>query len=78
VPLTRSSAASIDAPRPQLRPGATVRLLTADQLGEVATVRAMPTFPRRVASGVQTLAVEVVRTDGGTLWLPRTCVEVLN
>jgi hypothetical protein len=55
-----------------------VRLLTADQLGEVATVRAMPTFPRRVASGVQTLAVEVVRTDGGTLWLPRTCVEVLN
>jgi hypothetical protein len=78
VPLTRSSAASIDPPRPQLRPGATVRLLTADQLGEVATVRAMPTFPRRVASGVQTLAVEVVRADGGTLWLPRTCVEVLN
>ncbi len=77
VPLTRSSSATVEPPRPQLRPGASVRLLTADHLGETATVRSLPNLPRRVASGVQTLAVEVVRADGGTLWLPRTCVEVL-
>lgn len=77
VPFTRSSTATVEPSRPQLRPGATVRLLTADHLGETATVRAVPAVPRRVASGVQTLAVEVVRTDGASLWLPRTCVEVL-
>lgn len=77
VPLTRSSAASVEPPRPQLRPGATVRLLTADHLGETATVRAVPAAPRQVASGIRAAAVEVVRSDGGVLWVPRTCVEVL-
>jgi hypothetical protein len=77
VPLTRSSAANVDPPRPHLRPGATVRLLTADQLGETATVRSVPANPQQMVAGAKTLAVEVVRTDGTPLWLPHTCVEVL-
>jgi hypothetical protein len=78
VPLTRSSAASVEPDRPQLRPGATVRLLSYDHLGSVATVRSVPTMPRRIASGIRTHAVEVTRDDGTTLWLPRTSVEVLT
>ncbi|GAB4448140.1 MAG: hypothetical protein OHK0015_52660 [Chloroflexi bacterium OHK40] len=76
VPLTRSSA-QMDPPRPELRPGATVRLLDAAHLGQTANVRALSTGPRRVGPGVRAPAVEVL-TDDGPLWLPRTCVEVLS
>jgi len=76
VPLSRGGAQA-EPPRPQLRPGASVRLLDAAHLGQMATVRAMPAAPRRIASGARVSAVEVM-TDDGPLWLPRTCVEVLS
>lgn len=75
VPLARG-VGQAEPPRPQLRPGASVRLLDAAHLGEMATVRAVPAAPRRVASGVRTAAVEVL-TEQGPLWLPRSSVEVL-
>lgn len=78
IPLSRSSSAIVEPPRPQLRLGATVRLLDADHLGQVAQVRSLPGTPRRVASGARVSAVEVVTAEGGQLWLPRTCVEVLD
>jgi hypothetical protein len=75
IPLSRGGQA--EPPRPQLRPGATVRLLDAAHLGQMGTVRAIPAAPRRVASGARVAAVEVV-TEQGPLWLPRSCVEVLS
>jgi hypothetical protein len=54
-----------------------VRLLDPAHLGQMASVRAMPAAPRRVASGARVAAVEVL-TDDGPLWLPRTCVEVVS
>jgi hypothetical protein len=76
VPLARGGGQA-EPPRPALRPGATVRLLDADHLGQTATVRAAPASPRRIASGVRVPAVEVI-ADEGPLWLPRSCVEVLT
>ncbi len=77
VPLSRGSGAQAEPPRPQLRVGATVRLLDAEHLGQTGTVRAMPSAPRRLPSGARAPAVEVTLEDGAQLWLPRTCVEVL-
>ncbi|MFV9505744.1 MAG: hypothetical protein AB4911_14410 [Oscillochloridaceae bacterium umkhey_bin13] len=77
VPLARGSTAQSEPPRPQLRPGATVRLLDYDHLGQLATVRSLSNAPRRVSSGARVAAVEVVAEDGTPFWLPRTCVEVL-
>ncbi|NTU81858.1 MAG: hypothetical protein HGA45_21190 [Chloroflexales bacterium] len=77
MPLARGGGVQVEPPRPQLRVGAAVRLLDADHLGQMATVRALPAAPRRVASGARLLAVEVTPEDGPPLWLPRTCVEVL-
>ncbi len=77
VPLARGGAAQVEPPRPQLRVGATVRLLDADHLGQTATVRALPAAPRRVASGARLLAAEVLPEGGAPLWLPRTCLEVI-
>lgn len=77
IPLARSTGAQIDLPRPQLRPGATVRLLDAVHLGQVATVRSLSPVPRRIDSGVRVVAVEVVQADNAPFWLPRTAVEVL-
>lgn len=74
VPISRGAQA--EPPRPQLRPGASVRLLDAAHLGQTATVRTLPAAPRRVGSGARLAAVEVI-TEDGPLWLPRTCVEVL-
>jgi hypothetical protein len=76
VPLARGGGQA-EPPRPQLRPGATVRLLDAEHLGQTATVRSLPGSPRRVGSGARVAAVELV-TDDGPLWLPRSCVEVLT
>lgn len=78
VPLTRSSGAQMEPPRPRLRVGATVRLLDREHLGETATVRALPAAPHLVGSGARVAAVEVVREGEPGLWLPRTCVEVLS
>lgn len=76
VPLARGGGQA-DPPRPQLRAGATVRLLDPTHLGQTATVRSLPAAPRRVGSGARVAAVEVL-TEAGPLWLPRTCVEVLS
>jgi hypothetical protein len=77
VPLARGGGAQVEPPRPQLRVGATVRLLDAEHLGAMATVRAMPAAPRRVASGARVQAAEVLTEEGQPLWLPRTCIEVI-
>ncbi|MEI7772077.1 MAG: hypothetical protein WCI67_18935, partial [Chloroflexales bacterium] len=73
-----SSSAQVEPPRPPLRPGASVRLLDSDHLGQIAQVRTISSAPRRVASRAVVAAVEVVGDDGVALWLPRTCVEVLS
>ena len=78
IPLTSSSSAQVEPPRPPLRPGASVRLLDSDHLGQIAQVRTISSAPRRVASRAVVAAVEVVGDDGVALWLPRTCVEVLS
>jgi hypothetical protein len=76
VPLSRGGA-QVDPPRPQLRPGSSVRLLDDAHLGQIGSVRSLPAAPRRIASGARVAAVEVV-TDDGALWLPRSSVEVLS
>lgn len=78
IPLTRGVSDQIEPPRLPLRVGATVRLLDHDHLGEIATVRALPVAPRRLASGARVTAVEVVPAGGAPLWLPRSCVEVMG
>lgn len=77
IPLARSSGSQLEVPRPQLRPGATVRLLDAAHLGQVARVHAVPSLPRRTDAGVYVPAVEVVQADAPPFWLPRTAIEVL-
>lgn len=79
IPLARGSGAQAQAepPRPQLRPGATVRLLDQAHLGTMAQVRSISPGLRRIASGARVSAVEVVAEHGETFWLPRTCVEVI-
>jgi hypothetical protein len=78
IPLHRSNSAQVEPTRPTLRPGASVRLLDHDHLGQIAQVRSVPSAPRRVASQVSLAAVEVIDAGGATFWLPRTCVEVLS
>jgi hypothetical protein len=78
ISMTRSEKAQMDLPRPQLRPEATVRLLDAAHLGQVATVRSVSSAPVRLATGIRTVAVEVVQQEGISFWVPRMAVEVLD
>lgn len=79
VPISRGSDVQLDAERPLLRPGATVRLLDDSHLGQLGRVRAVPSTPRRVGSQAMVAVVEVELTDGEPqiLLVPRTAVEVL-
>lgn len=77
VPLSRSTGASIEAPRAALAPGVSVRLLDTQHLGQVAVVRSVPPLPRRVASGARVLAVEVALGEAPPFFVPRTAVEPL-
>ncbi len=76
VPLSRGTPAEL--PHPVARPGAVVRLLDDAHLGQTGTIRALSATPRGLASGAGLPAVNVSLEDGGELWLPRTCVEVLE
>lgn len=78
IPLGRGNTGQVEPPRPQLRPGAEVRLLNYSHLGQMAQVRALPAAPRRIGSGARVAAVEVLTAEGESLWLPRTCVEVIS
>jgi hypothetical protein len=79
IPLSsRTSGVQLEAPRPQLRPGASVRLIDSAHLGQIGQVRAVSSAPRRLPSRVRALAVDVALEDGTTLLLPRTDVEVLS
>jgi hypothetical protein len=79
VPLSsRTAGLQLEPPHPVLRPGATVRLLDNEHLGQVGRVRSVSSGPRRLASNVRAPAVEVLLEDGATLLLPRTTVEILN
>jgi hypothetical protein len=77
VPLNRSTGAQVDSARPQLHAGATVRLLDAEHLGQIARIRTLTSTPQQVASGVRLQAVEIVTEDDQVFWVPRSCVEVL-
>jgi hypothetical protein len=79
VPLSsRTAGIQLDAPRPELAPGATVRLLDSAHLGKVGRVRSVSAAPRRLVSKVRAPAVEAQLDDGSILLLPRTAVEVLG
>jgi len=79
IPLSsRTSGIQLDLPRLQLRAGASVRLLDSAHLGQIGEVRTVSSAPRRLASRVRALAVDVVLEDGTALLLPRTDVEVLS
>jgi hypothetical protein len=79
IPLSsRTAGIDLEPPRPALRPGATVRLLDSQHLGQVGRVRFVSSAPRRLASRVRAPAVEALLEDGSTLLLPRAAVEVLN
>jgi hypothetical protein len=77
IPLTRSSSAQVEPLRPPLRPGATVRLLDNDHLGQTAQVRTISAAPRRVGSQIRVAAIEVTIPGGASFWLPRSSVEVI-
>jgi hypothetical protein len=78
VPLSsRTAGVQLDAPRPELTPGASVRLLDSAHLGQIGRVRSVSAAPRRLASKVRAPAVEAQLEDGTMLLLPRTAVEVL-
>jgi hypothetical protein len=76
VPTARGSG-TMERPRPQIAPGAQVRLLNSTYLGQVATVRAVSSVALRLESGVRTPAVEVAVEGAEPVWVPRTAVEVL-
>src|SRR5262249_22733009 len=79
IPLSsRTSGVQLEPPRPQLRPGASVRLLDGTRLGQVGPVRAGSSAPRGLPSRVRALVVDVALEDGTTLLVPRTDVEVLS
>lgn len=80
IPLSsRSSGIQLDLPRPALRPGATVRLVDHEHLGQVGRVRSISSAPRRLpGSRARVAAVEVLLEDKSTLVLPRAAVEALS
>ncbi|PDW03453.1 hypothetical protein [Candidatus Viridilinea mediisalina] len=78
IPLLRAGTGQLEPPRLPLRVGATVRLLDHKCLGQLATVRSLPTAPRSLSSGIRVVAVEVSFAAGGSAWFPRTCVEVVS
>jgi hypothetical protein len=79
IPLSsRTAGIDLEPPRPALRPGATVRLLDSQHLGQIGRVRFVSSAPRRLASRVRAPAVEALLEDGTTLLLPRAAVEVFN
>ena len=79
IPLSsRTAGIQIEAERPQVRPGAQVRILTNEHLGLIGKVRAMSAAPRRLASRVRTHTVDVVLEDGNQISVPVTQVEVLG
>lgn len=78
IPLsTRTPGIQLESPRPIPRPGASVRMLDGEHLGQVGQVRSLAPA-RRLASRVRTAAVEVALEDGTIVLLPRSAVEVLN
>jgi hypothetical protein len=79
IPLSsRTAGVQLEPPRPLLRPGATVRLLDNDHLGQIGQVRFVSAGPRRLGSRVRTPAVEVLLEDSSALLLPHAAVEVLS
>lgn len=77
APRTASSSGQLTPPRPALQPGAHVRLVTPDQLGQAGVVRSISKQPRALPSGIRTQTVEVSLEDGQILHVPRTAIEVL-
>jgi hypothetical protein len=80
IPLSaRTAGLQLDPPRPALRPGATVRLLDHEHLGQIARVRSVSSVPRRLPSSrVRAATVEVLLEDKTPLVLPHAAVEALS
>ncbi len=78
ISLPRSEGTEIEPSKPTIRPDAMVRLLDAEHLGQVATIRAVSPWPTRTDSGTRAAAVEVVQEPNLPFWVPMTTVEVLH
>ncbi len=79
VPLSsRTPGLQVDMPRPTIRPGATVRLLDTEHLGQIATIRSVSAGTRRLPSRARAAAVEVLLEDSTTVLVPRAAVEALS
>lgn len=78
IPLSsRGVSMPIEPVRPVLRPGAVVRLLDDEYLGQIGQVRAVAPL-RYLGSRVRAAVVEVLLEDGRTVLVSRPAVEVLN
>ena len=80
IPLSpRTAGIQLEPPQPAIRPGALVRLLDHDHMGQVGRVRSVSAAPRRLPSSrVRVATVEVLLEDTTTLVLPRAAVEALS
>ena len=79
IPLSaRTAGLQVEPPRPEVRPGAQVRLLDAEHLGTVGLVRAVSAGPRRLPSRIRVQAVDVILEDGSNVLLPLTAFEALT
>lgn len=78
IPLSaRAAKTQLEPPRPELRPGARVRLLTYAELGQVGVVRAVWAAPRVMNAQIRAPAVDVEFEDSRIATFPRSAVEVL-
>lgn len=79
IPLSsRTPGLQLDAPRPIMRPGAVVRLLDAQHMGETAKVRSVLGSLHRVSLKNRGSSVEIQTELESSLILPQTAVEILS
>lgn len=79
IPLpTRTAGVTLDAPRPTVRPGATVRVLHQSYLGRIGQVRSISGAPQRLPSRARTPAADVVLEDGTTARAALIAAEPLS
>ncbi|MGQ9827613.1 MAG: hypothetical protein ACUVSW_07075 [Roseiflexus sp.] len=79
IPLsTRTAGLSIDAPHPEVRSGALIRVLHQSVLGSIGHVRTISSTPQRLPSRVRTPTVTIALEDGSTMAVATGAVEALN
>jgi hypothetical protein len=79
IPLSaRSANIQLEPPQAELQPGAMVRLLDNEHLGQVGRVRSITEAAVRLPSGVRVLAVDVMLGDSAVVRVPIHAAEVLG